>query len=86
MANKLIQPDSKGRICIGKPALGVVGYQRVDESDGRIVLIPMSAIPANEVWLYRDKKALESVQRGMTQSKAGKTAKWGSFAAHAKDE
>lgn len=86
MASKLIQPDAKGRICIGKPALGIVGYQRVDEPDGKIVLIPMAAIPANEVWLYQNQKALESVQRGISQSKAGKTARWGSFAAYAKEE
>lgn len=85
MANKLIQPDAKGRICIGKPAPGVVGYQRVDEPDGRIVLIPMAAIPANELWLYQNKEAHDSVRRGAEQSKTGETAKWGSFAAHAKE-
>ena len=86
MPSKLIQPDAKGRICIGKPAPGVVGYQRVDEPDGKILLIPMAAIPANEVWLYQNKDALESVQRGIRQSKAGKLTKWGSFAAHAKED
>ena len=86
MISKLIQPDAKGRICIGKPAAGVVGYQRVDEPDGKIVLTPMAAVPANEVWLYQNKEALESVQRGISQSKAGKVTKWGSFAVHAKKD
>jgi hypothetical protein len=86
MRNKIIQPDAKGRICIGKAAEGIVGYQRVDEPDGRIVLIPMAAIPAREVWLYQNKEALESVQRGIEQSKTGKLAKWKSFASHAKEK
>lgn len=86
MATKIIQPDAKGRISIGKPAAGVMGYQRIDEKDGKIVLIPMTAIPTSEAWLYQDKAALESVTRGIQQSKAGETGKWGSFAAHAKEK
>ena len=85
MTAKIIQPDAKGRICIGKAAEGVVGYQRIDEADGRIVLIPMAAIPARELWLYQNKESLESVQRGIEQSKKGETAKWKSFASHAKE-
>jgi len=83
---KLIQPDAKGRICVGKPAAGIVGYQRVDEADGKIVLIPMAAIPAHEAWLYRSKEALDSVQKGISQSQAGKMAKWGRFAENVKKE
>jgi hypothetical protein len=86
MTVKIVQPDAKGRIAIGRPRPGVVGYQRIDEPDGRITLVPMAAIPASEVWLYQDKAALESVQRGIAQSKAGKVRKWKSFARHAKKE
>lgn len=86
MGVKIIQPDSKGRISIGKTPSGVVGYQRINEADGRIVLVPMAAIPISEAWLYQDKAALASVSRGVEQSKTGKLSKWGSFAAHAKDE
>lgn len=85
MMVKILQPDAKGRITIGKPRAGVVGYQRIDEPDGRITLVPLAALPASEVWLYEDKEALESVRRGIAQSKARKFGKWGSFASHAKN-
>jgi hypothetical protein len=86
MISKIIQPDAKGRITLGKPAKGVIGYRRIDKADGKIVLIPMAALPACELWVHQDKEALSSVERGIRQSKEEKLAKWGSFAAYAKEE
>jgi hypothetical protein len=41
-------------------------------------------IPADERWLYENRKALESVRRGLADSKAGKLVSKGSFAKHGK--
>lgn len=49
----------------------------------RIILIPMTEIPASEAWLYKDKKALDSVKRGLRK---GKTNERGSFAKYATDD
>ena len=43
-----------------------------ENSLGQIVLDPMKTVPAYEVWLYKNPKALESVKRGLSQAKAGK--------------
>lgn len=49
----------------------------------KIILVPMTEIPASEAWLYRNKEALASVKRGL---KKGKTHNRGSFAKHANDD
>ena len=86
MQEKYLKPDSKGRIQLGKRAKNIVRYQIIEESDGRIVLLPEIAIPANEVWLYKNEEALEAVKKGLEQSASGKTKKRGSFAKYTKEE
>ena len=56
-------------------------------SAGQILLSPETAIPLHEVWLYRNKEALESVHRGIREAKQGKLGKkLPSFTKHADDE
>ncbi len=38
---------------------------------GEILIRPMVEIPASEAWLYRNKKALASVRRGLKQAAKG---------------
>lgn len=83
---KYLKPDSKGRIQLGRRAKNIVRYQIIEESDGRIVLLPEIAIPANEVWLYKNKEALEAVKEGLEQSASGKAKKRGSFAKYTEEE
>ncbi len=85
MKRELITPDLKGRISLGKPAAGVIGYKRTDLEDGKILLEPMAAVPARELWLYTTPGALESVDSGMRQSKAGETVSLGKFAGRAEE-
>ncbi len=77
---KYLKPDSKGRIQLGKSAKNVVRYRMIEENDGKIVLLPEVAIPANELWLYKDKEALEAVTQGLKDASQGKLKKRGSFA------
>ncbi len=67
-----LRPDSKGRITLGRLAEGVSSYHARRQADGRIVLEPFVEIPADERWLYENKKALESVRRGLSDAKAGR--------------
>jgi hypothetical protein len=53
---------------------------------GQILLSPEVTVPLHEVWLYKNKAALESVRRGIEEAGRGKARKLGSFAKHASDE
>jgi predicted transcriptional regulator len=43
----------------------------------------MVAIPARELWLFNNKKALASVKRGIEDAAAGRVTRRGSFAKYA---
>ena len=70
---KILRPDAKGRVCLGNITKGISGYKaKVDESTNEIILSPYVEIPAREEWLYKNKEALNSVMRGIEDSKAGR--------------
>ena len=79
-----LRPDSKGRITLGKLADGVSSYRARRQADGKIVLEPFVEIPADELWLHENRKALENVRRGLADSKAGRLVSKGSFAKYGK--
>ena len=43
-------------------------------------------IPASEEWLFKNKRALSSVRRGLEGSAQGKARQWRKFADHADDK
>ena len=48
----------------------------VDDSEPeKIVITPAAVIPATEAWLYKNKKALNSVRKGLAQAKDHQSAK-----------
>ncbi len=53
---------------------------------GQILLSPETTIPLHEVWLYKNKKALASLRRGMEEAARGEVQDIGSFAQCANDE
>ena len=75
-----VRPDSKGRITLGKFAVGVSSFLISEQPDGGFLLEPMVEIPAREKWLIQNKQALESVKRGISQSASGNVKSRGSFA------
>ncbi|MCE9545668.1 MAG: hypothetical protein K8T25_09140 [Planctomycetia bacterium] len=63
--------DSKGRLTLGKRHANQTVI--VDDSDeGQLVVIPLSALPDHEVWLYRNSKALAMVAAGLEDAQAGR--------------
>jgi hypothetical protein len=83
-----VRPDDRGRVALGKALkdLGDASFNVYLDDQGRIVLDPQVSIPASEAWLYRNKKALASLRRGLAEGAAGKTRVIGSFGAHADDD
>ncbi len=79
-----IKPDAKTRLLLGKAAeIEGVTYHVYRNRLGQIVLDPHLSIPAHEAWIFKNKKALASLRRGLKQSAEGKTRDLGSFAKHA---
>jgi len=63
------QTDAKGRITLGKAFANKTVL--VDERDGEVRVRVGRVIPANEAWLYDNKKAMGSVRRGLEQAASG---------------
>ena len=85
-AEQTYRLDAKGRITLGKLAEGVSSFRATRQSDGKIILEPYVEIPAREVWLYKNPKALAMVEQGLRESAEGKTVDMGSFAQYLDDE
>lgn len=66
--------DSKGRIAFG-PAFANKTFiiETIDDTEFRVIAV--SVIPEREMWIYRNKNALESLDRGLEQAKARKFSK-----------
>ena len=82
---KTVRPDSKGRITLGKLTKEFSGYTLKESADGTILLEPLVELPAREAWLFRNKEALASVQKGLKESAQAKTKSLGSFAKYTKE-
>lgn len=67
-----VRPDSKKRITLKK--VGRLGryYKVYINFLGQIILDPLVAIPASDLWLLQDKKALASLKRGIADAAAGR--------------
>jgi hypothetical protein len=80
LSEKVLRPDAKGRICLGKLAEGVSSFRVTVDDRQRIVLEPFAEIPAREKWLFDNLGARESVGRGLADAAEGRVADRGSFA------
>jgi hypothetical protein len=81
-----VTPDAKGRITLGKLAKGVSSYRVFAGEDGKLVLEPWTEIPTRELWLYKNPKALEMVEKGLQESAEGKTSDMGDFSQYLTDD
>lgn len=81
-----VKPDAKKRVVLPKALVGEdITYHIYANSVGQIVLDPQVTIPASELWLFENKEALASLDRGMAESLNGQVMKRGSFAKYVKD-
>jgi hypothetical protein len=84
LVSEFAQPDAKKRLSLGEALGGVTAYNIYRNTLGQIILDPVKAVPASEMWLYENPQALASVKQGLRESAEGKTVYRGSFARHAK--
>jgi len=83
-----VRPDSRKRIALGRALqdLGDASFNVYRDDDGRIILDPHVSIPASEAWLFRNRKAIDSVRRGLEEVAEGKAEPVGSFARFGDEE
>ncbi len=78
---KSVRPDAKRRVLLPQNLISEgVTYHLYFNDYGQIILDPQVTIPASELWLFENKDALASVDKGMAESMDGQVIKRGSFA------
>jgi hypothetical protein len=83
---KSVKPDAKMRVVLPKILVREdIVYHVYSNSVGQIILDPQVTISASEAWLFKDKAALDSVDKGMVESDKGQAIDRGSFKKHAKN-
>ncbi len=85
LVSEFAQPDAKKRLSLGAALSGVTAFNVYRNTLGQIILDPVKAVPASEMWLYENAQALASVKRGLRESAEGKIVYRGSFTKHAKE-
>lgn len=64
--------DGRNRVTLGKIVHGASRFKVYRNSQGDILLRPVIEIPASELWLYKNEKALKSVLKGIDDAAAGR--------------
>ena len=87
MLPKIVRPDAKGRITLGRNLTkDVSGYKVTETKDHQIILSPRVEIPAREKWLFENKIALKKVESGLKDVAQGRLLKKGSFSKFSDDD
>jgi len=81
-----LKPDTKGRITLGALAKGISSFKVEQTFDGKIILDPQVEIPNYELQILNNPVIMEGIDKGMKESREGKTSYLGSFAKYAKNE
>jgi hypothetical protein len=85
LVSEFSQPDAKKRLSLGAAMDSATAYNIYRNSLGQLILDPVRAVPASEMWLYENAPALESVKQGLRESAEGKSIYRGSFAKAARE-
>ena len=85
LITEFAQPDAKKRLSLGEALGGATAYNIYRNSLGQVILDPVKAVPASEMWLYENGEALAGVKQGLRESAEGKSVDRGSFAKYARE-
>jgi len=67
--------DERNRLTLGEIFKGYKRIRLYKNERGEVLLQPVVEVPASELWLFQNKEALESVQRGLKDASEGKITK-----------
>ena len=67
--------DERNRLTLGEIFKGYKRIRLYKNERGEVLLQPVVEVPASELWLFQNKEALESVQRGLKEASEGKITK-----------
>jgi hypothetical protein len=72
LISEFAQPDAKKRLSLGEALGGATAFNIYRNPLGQIVLDPVKAVPAGEMWLYENPQALASIKQGQGSRRKGK--------------
>lgn len=85
-----VNMDDKQRICLtrvlSKDERENFSSFRIYREKGKIVLEPVAQVPEKDHWIYKDRKALASLMKGIKDAEEGRLHDLGSFAKYAEDD
>lgn len=67
--------DERKRLCIGDLLKGFNRVQLCRNAAGELLIRPVVEVPASEAWLFKNKRALASVQKGLKDAALGKISR-----------
>jgi hypothetical protein len=85
LISEFAQPDAKKRLSLGEALGTATAFNIYRNSLGQLILDPVKAVPASEMWLYENPSALASVKQGLREAAEGKSVYRGSFAKDARE-
>ncbi len=85
LVSEFAQPDAKKRLSLGTALASATAYNIYRNPLGQLILDPVKAVPACEMWLYENAEALASVKQGLRESAEEKSVYRGSFAKYARE-
>ncbi len=82
--------DDKQRTCLTrvltKDERGNFNSFHMYRAEGKIILEPVAEVPEKDHWIYKDRKALASLMKGIKEAEEGRMHDLGSFAKYAEDD
>src|SRR5271169_6582063 len=82
--------DDKQRVCLtralSKEERESFSTFRIYREGGKIVLEPVTEVPEKDHWIYKNRKALASLMRGIKDAEEGRLHDLGSFAQYATED
>lgn len=85
-----VSMDDKQRICLtrvlSKEERENFNSFRIYRDKGKIVLEPVVLVPEKDHWIYKDRKALISLMKGIKDAEEGRLHDLGSFAQYAEED
>ncbi|PWU04586.1 MAG: hypothetical protein C5B43_04375 [Verrucomicrobia bacterium] len=81
LVSKALKPDNKKRVNIGKATSDKEDllFDVYVNDMGQVMLDPVKLVPAHEAWIFENKKAMQSIKKGLDEAHKGKAKYLGSF-------